>query len=109
MIALSFLFIFVSSIAVNGADTNDRQPFLEEDIPNPVTYYGQSKLMAEDGIKAVKALLKIVPIQVRCAILLDSLLLELETASPNTKHVIGTVLSNWVSENITQVKSENVH
>ena len=46
-------FIFVSSIAVNGADTNDRQPFLEEDIPNPVTYYGQSKLMAEDGIKDI--------------------------------------------------------
>ena len=46
-------FIFASSIAVNGADTNDRQPFLEEDIPNPVTYYGQSKLMAEDGIKDI--------------------------------------------------------
>lgn len=46
-------FIFVSSIAVNGADTNDRQPFLEEDIPNPVTYYGQSKLLAEDGIKDI--------------------------------------------------------
>lgn len=46
-------FIFVSSIAVNGADTNDRHPFLEDDVPRPVTYYGQSKLMAENGIKSI--------------------------------------------------------
>jgi nucleoside-diphosphate-sugar epimerase len=46
-------FIFISSIAVNGSDTNDRHPFIEEDIPNPVTYYGQSKRMAEDVIKDI--------------------------------------------------------
>lgn len=46
-------FIFISSIAVNGFDTDGRNPFLEEDIPNPITYYGQSKLMAEDGIKVI--------------------------------------------------------
>lgn len=43
-------FIYISSIAVNGADTERRKPFSEEDFPMPVSLYGQSKLMAEDRI-----------------------------------------------------------
>ena len=46
-------FIYVSSIAVNGGDTDGRKPFSEDDSPMPVTLYGQSKLMAEDGIKSI--------------------------------------------------------
>jgi nucleoside-diphosphate-sugar epimerase len=46
-------FIYISSIAVNGQDTNRQKFFLEQDSPKPVTFYGQSKLMAEDGIKNI--------------------------------------------------------
>jgi nucleoside-diphosphate-sugar epimerase len=43
-------FIYISSIAVNGGDTDRRKPFSEDDFPMPVTFYGQSKLIAEDRI-----------------------------------------------------------
>jgi len=43
-------FIFVSSISVNGDNTNGREPFLEDDVPNPTTFYGRSKLCAEKGL-----------------------------------------------------------
>lgn len=51
--ALVKRFIYVSSIAVNGGDTDGRKPFSEDDSPMPVNLYGQSKLMAEDGIKII--------------------------------------------------------
>lgn len=43
-------FIYISSVAVNGSNTDRRKPFSEEDFPMPVTFYGESKLMAEDRI-----------------------------------------------------------
>jgi nucleoside-diphosphate-sugar epimerase len=42
-------FIFISSIAVNGDNTNARKPFSEIDDPNPSTFYGRSKLAAESS------------------------------------------------------------
>lgn len=41
-------FIFISSIGVNGNVSS--HPFTEDDEPNPVGYYAQSKLEAERGI-----------------------------------------------------------
>jgi nucleoside-diphosphate-sugar epimerase len=46
-------FIFASSIAVNGSNTNNRDPFSEDDIPLPVTHYGKSKFIAENEIKNI--------------------------------------------------------
>lgn len=46
-------FIYISSIAVNGGHTDGRKPFSEEDSPMPVTFYGQSKLMAEEGVQDI--------------------------------------------------------
>ena len=45
--------IFVSSIGVNGNDTNGRGPFSEEDEPRPTNFYSLSKLMAEKSIADV--------------------------------------------------------
>ncbi|WP_161140092.1 NAD-dependent epimerase/dehydratase family protein [Propylenella binzhouense] len=45
-------FVFLSSIAVNGAET-DGIPFRESDEPHPVTVYGQSKALAEDAVRRV--------------------------------------------------------
>ncbi len=42
-------FIYVSSIKVNGEQTQN-QPFCERDIPCPEDAYGQSKWLAEQGI-----------------------------------------------------------
>lgn len=42
-------FVFMSSIAVNGIQTEDK-PFLPEDSPAPVTDYGVSKHEAESGL-----------------------------------------------------------
>lgn len=43
-------FIFLSSQASAGMGTKD-QPKTEEDIPQPLTWYGKSKLMAEEIIR----------------------------------------------------------
>lgn len=40
-------FVFISSIKVNGEDTNHRAPFTPSDRPNPLDPYGQSKYEAE--------------------------------------------------------------
>ena len=40
-------FIFLSSIGVLGAHTNERLPFSEKDYPNPTDNYSKSKLEAE--------------------------------------------------------------
>ena len=40
-------FIFLSSIGVLGAHTNERLPFSEKDYPNPIDNYSKSKLEAE--------------------------------------------------------------
>lgn len=44
-------FVFVSSIKVNGENTNGRPPFTEYDAPNPLDAYGISKLEAEIGLR----------------------------------------------------------
>lgn len=45
--------ILVSSIGVNGDDTNGRGAFSEEDEPRPTNFYSRSKLMAEKSIQDV--------------------------------------------------------
>lgn len=46
-------FIFVSSIAALGpGDPYTFKPITEDQSPNPVTYYGKSKLMAEQYLKS---------------------------------------------------------
>tara|TARA_R110001583_G_scaffold149372_1_gene301460 strand:+ start:21208 stop:22152 length:945 start_codon:yes stop_codon:yes gene_type:complete len=44
-------FVFVSSIKVNGENTNGRPLFNECDAPNPLDAYGISKLEAEIGLR----------------------------------------------------------
>lgn len=41
-------FVFISSIGVNGI--HNKQPFTEEDMPNPQTDYARSKLEAEEAL-----------------------------------------------------------
>lgn len=45
-------FVFVSSIGVNGAVTNQRS-FFPEDVPAPCTPYAQSKYEAEQGLLGI--------------------------------------------------------
>lgn len=44
-------FIFISSIGVNG--NNSREPFTENDTPDPADYYAQSKWEAEQGLWSI--------------------------------------------------------
>lgn len=48
-------FIFMSSIAVNGANSLQGKPFTAQSIPNPVGTYGLSKLEAEQGLRKIAA------------------------------------------------------
>jgi nucleoside-diphosphate-sugar epimerase len=47
--------IFISSIKVNGEETEKGRSFSAADAPTPVDAYGQSKLAAENGLRAVSA------------------------------------------------------
>jgi len=47
-------FIYTSSLAAFGpGNPNTNIPICNEDVPNPVTSYGKSKLMAEEYIKSI--------------------------------------------------------
>lgn len=46
-------FVFVSSVKVNGEQTQPNQPFTEEDEPNPLDDYGRSKYEAEVALRQV--------------------------------------------------------
>jgi UDP-glucose 4-epimerase len=46
-------FIYLSTILVNGASTDGRSPFREEDPVMPRGVYGQSKAAAETGLEAM--------------------------------------------------------
>lgn len=44
-------FVFISSIKVNGEDTEPGQSYRADDTPNPVDPYGMSKREAEDALR----------------------------------------------------------
>jgi nucleoside-diphosphate-sugar epimerase len=46
-------FVFLSSIKVNGEETQPGRPFTADDTPSPQDPYGQSKLEAEQGLLAL--------------------------------------------------------
>lgn len=46
-------FIFISSIKVNGEETQPNNPFSADDPPNPQDAYGISKREAEDGLREI--------------------------------------------------------
>lgn len=46
-------FIFISSIKVNGEQTQKGRPFTEKDIANPLDNYGTSKHEAEEGLRLI--------------------------------------------------------
>ncbi|QCK87613.1 NAD-dependent epimerase/dehydratase family protein [Phreatobacter aquaticus] len=48
-------FVYLSSIAVNGAMTRGRPPFRPDDVPAPKTFYGVSKLRAELALAEIQA------------------------------------------------------
>lgn len=48
-------FIFISSVKVNGEGRPDGRPYTADDVPAPVDAYGQSKLEAELGLRALAA------------------------------------------------------
>ncbi|MFN3565709.1 MAG: UDP-glucose 4-epimerase family protein [Burkholderiaceae bacterium] len=48
-------FVFISSIKVNGEETQPGRPFRVDDPPLPVDAYGASKLHAEEGLRRVAA------------------------------------------------------
>ena len=48
-------FVFVSSVKVNGEDTQPGRAFSEADLPNPQDAYSQSKYEAEQGLRQVSA------------------------------------------------------
>jgi nucleoside-diphosphate-sugar epimerase len=43
-------FVFLSSVKVNGEETQRGQPFTEADPPQPEDFYGRSKWEAEEGL-----------------------------------------------------------
>lgn len=45
--------VFISSLAAVGPLTNNDSQLTEASKPNPVTAYGRSKLLAEEGLKAI--------------------------------------------------------
>jgi len=46
-------FVFLSSIKVNGEQTQIGRPFTPNDIPNPTDPYGISKAEAEEGLRQI--------------------------------------------------------
>jgi nucleoside-diphosphate-sugar epimerase len=48
-------FVFLSSIKVNGSNTNLRKPFACDDIPSPADEYGSSKLEVENGLRKISS------------------------------------------------------
>lgn len=48
-------FVFISSVKVNGEDTQPGRAFTEADEPNPQDAYGQSKHEAEQGLRQLAA------------------------------------------------------
>ena len=46
-------FVFVSSIKVNGEETQNGQPFTTDDLPAQLDAYGLSKLEAEQGLREI--------------------------------------------------------
>ena len=49
------LFVFISSVKVNGESTQPRRAFTEADAPKPQDAYGQSKHEAEQGLRQLSA------------------------------------------------------
>jgi UDP-glucose 4-epimerase len=48
-------FVFLSTILVNGSNTDGRGPFAEDDAYDPQTIYAQSKAAAEIGLRELSA------------------------------------------------------
>lgn len=48
-------FIFISSIKVNGEETQPGRPYTADDIPEPIDPYGISKWKAEQGLREIAA------------------------------------------------------
>lgn len=48
-------FVFLSSIGVNGVQTDISAPFTEADLPRPHNPYAESKLKAEQGLRLLAA------------------------------------------------------
>lgn len=48
-------FVYVSTVGVNGNNTNGRHPFSEQDEPNPQSPYATSKFQAELALRKVTA------------------------------------------------------
>jgi nucleoside-diphosphate-sugar epimerase len=48
-------FVFVSSVKVNGEDTQPGRAFTEADLPNPQDAYSQSKHEAEQGLRQLSS------------------------------------------------------
>ncbi|MEH6349795.1 UDP-glucose 4-epimerase family protein [Pseudomonas sp. 3JA] len=48
-------FIFISSIKVNGEETQPGRPYTADDIPEPIDPYGISKWEAEQGLREIAA------------------------------------------------------
>ncbi len=48
-------FVFISSVKVNGEYTSPGRAFTEADVPNPQDPYGQSKHVAEEGLRQLSA------------------------------------------------------
>jgi len=48
-------FIYLSSIKVNGEQTDDKQVYTADDTPNPVDPYAISKYEAEQGLQSIAA------------------------------------------------------
>nr|WP_319395228.1 NAD-dependent epimerase/dehydratase family protein [uncultured Desulfobacter sp.] len=46
-------FVFLSTVKVNGGQTQKGQPFVEINLPQPEDAYGRSKLEAEEGLNEI--------------------------------------------------------
>jgi UDP-glucose 4-epimerase len=47
-------FLFISSIKVNGEETQPGKPFTADELPSPLDPYGVSKFEAEEGLRTIE-------------------------------------------------------
>lgn len=64
--------IFISTVAVYGINSNNRDPFTEVDIPNPIGSYAISKFYAEEVLTSKLGSSSVKLIIIRCPLILGA-------------------------------------
>jgi nucleoside-diphosphate-sugar epimerase len=82
-------FIYISTIGVNGVQTNPGTPFSEADLPNPNNAYATSKLDAELGLQLLAESTGLEVVIIRAPLVYGP------NAKGKFKLLVGAVKSGW--------------